>query len=129
MPKKDNRTQQILEVLEEVEATLGECRGYLSKRASKGKKVAPEEMNLTLRINKVLKIVHNQIEAKENIKGKTYLEKIAGKKVKEITHHECDECGDLGYAELITFADGTRRISCEFGNSRRCKLTCGFELF
>lgn len=126
MPKKDSGTQQILK---EVQATLGEFMGYVSKRASEGKEVTPEELELLVRVNKVLKSIHKQIKAEGNIKGKTYLEKIAGKKVKGITHFECDDYGDLGYAELITFTDGTHRIRCELGSSRDCKRTCGFELF
>ena len=125
MTKKDTRAQQ---TLKEIEATLGEFMGYVSKRASKGKEVTHEELELLLRVSKQLKILRNQVEAKENIKGNTYLEKIAGKKVKGRAPFECADYGDLGYAELITFADGTHRIFCEFGSSGRCKLTCGFEL-
>ncbi len=58
------------------------------------------------------------------------MEKLAGKMVKNngIVSFECDEFGDLGYAELITFVDGTHKIHCELGYSRDCKHSCGFEL-
>ena len=127
MPSKKDKTRQILK---DAETTFDEFMGYLSKRASQGEKVTPEELELVLRVTKQAKLVRKQIEENENLKSKSDLEKLAGKKVKNngIISYECDEFGDLGYAELITFVDGTHKIHCELGYSRDCKHSCGFEL-
>jgi len=62
--------------------------------------------------------------AKNDIKKKTMLEKIAGKTVRDVVPYECDEYSDLGNAELVTFIDGTQNISCELYGE--CSHKCGF---
>ena len=59
----------------------------------------------------------------------SWLEKIEGKKVKEIVNYGCDNYSDLGYAQLVVFVDGTRKIYCELGNSSNCDLSADLNFF